>query len=337
MPSTSALPWLALTLLVLGASACRPGSPGRAEPRPDVPTASGTTPLSPSTESPSPPVGSAHDPESLEQVIERLGALHPPIETPQPGDWLAQHHESGQSFDEYQRGGPTLPYERRHTIYVQPLGDMSPTQRRLIELTGDYMGRFFNLPVKRQPELPLSVIPAKARRVHPSWGDHQILSTYVLSSLLRPRLPGDAAAYIAFTTSDLWPGQGWNFVFGQASLQQRVGVWSIYRKGDPNESRAAFLQVLRRTLKTAVHETGHMFSLEHCTAHPCVMCGSNSLEESDRHPLWLCPQCLAKISWGMKVSPIARYGRLAAYAKAQGLEEEARFFERSLRTLGAGE
>src|SRR5690606_22427518 len=109
----------------------------------------------------------------------------------------------------------------------------------------------------------------------------QILSGYVIDRLLAPRLPPDAAAYVSFTASDLWPGDGWNFVFGQASLRDRVGVWSVARYGDPAGGAAAFRQVLRRTLKVAVHETGHMFSMRHCTAYQCVMNGVNNQDESD--------------------------------------------------------
>jgi len=59
-----------------------------------------------------------------------------------------------------------------------------------------------------------------------TWGDRQVLAGYVLDSVLKPRLPGDAAACIAVTASDLWPGEGWNFVSGEASLQDRVAVKS---------------------------------------------------------------------------------------------------------------
>ncbi len=90
---------------------------------------------------------------------------------------------------------------------------------------------------------------------------------------------------IALTTSDLWPGKGWNFVFGQARLRERVGVWSLYRNGDPDESEGAFRLCLLRTIKTATHETGHMFSLRHCTKYECNMCESNNSEESDRSPM----------------------------------------------------
>ena len=43
-------------------------------------------------------------------------------------------------------------------------------------------------------------------------------------------LPKDAFAFVAFTSSDLWPGEGWNFVFGQASMEGRIGVWCKNQK-----------------------------------------------------------------------------------------------------------
>jgi WD40 repeat protein len=37
---------------------------------------------------------------------------------------------------------------------------------------------------------------------------------YILHEVLEPQRPTDALAYLALTGSDLWPGKGWNFVFG---------------------------------------------------------------------------------------------------------------------------
>jgi len=216
--------------------------------------------------------------KALQAAIEKLKPLHTKLGPPGPDDWLARHPEPGQTFLEYTRSNPTLPRGKRHVIYVQPIGDFTATQRKIITLTADFMGRYFSLPVKTQDNLPLSLIPAKARRRHPTWGVDQILTTYVREDVLAPRLPADAAACIAFTTSDLWPGPGWNFVFGEASTRERVGVWSIYRNGDPDQGADAFRLCLLRTMKTAVHETGHMFSLQHCIAYQCGMCGSNSRE-----------------------------------------------------------
>ena len=117
------------------------------------------------------------------------------------------------------------------------------------------------------------MLPEVAAVGHPRFGptktrrrdDEQILTTYVLDNVLLPDLPDDAAAMIAFTASDLWPGEGWNFVYGQASTSDRVGVWSINRNGDPDAGEAEFRLCLLRAMKTATHETGHMFSL--CALH----------------------------------------------------------------------
>lgn len=265
--------------------------------------------------------------------FDKLLPLHEKLGPPQPGEWLAEHPEPGQTYRQYVRSRPVTPDKRRRVIYVQPLGHFTTTQERIIKLSAEYMGLYFDLPVKIREALSLDLIPAKARRKHPEWGMDQVLSTYVLEEVLYPRLPSDAVAYIAFTASDLWPGEGWNFVFGQASLTHRVGVWSIYRKGDPHESDTSFRLCLRRTLKTATHETGHMFSLPHCIEFECNMCGSNHLAESDRHPLWLCPICLAKLCWATKADPQKRFERLAAFCEAHGLTTEQEFFEESLQAL----
>jgi archaemetzincin len=179
----------------------------------------------------------------------------------------------------------------------------------------------------------LSILPAEAMRKHPQLGMSQILSTYVLDHVLKPRLPDDAVASIAFTSSDLWPGEGWNFVFGQASLADRVGVWSINRLGDPAESDEAFRLTLQRTLKIGAHETGHMFSMAHCVYYECCMNGSNHLKEADAQPLWLCPQCLAKLCFSTGADPAKRFRELAAFAKSRKMPTEEAFWQKSLDAI----
>jgi len=272
---------------------------------------------------------------ALARVMEKIEPLQTKLGKPKPGEWLAQHKEPGQTFEQYRRSRPLVPDRTRRTICVQPLGEFTKTQRKVIDQTADVIGRYYNLPVRTLQPLPLSLVPAKARRVHPTWGDKQVLTTHVLDELLARRLPKDAFAYIAFTTSDLWPGRGWNFVFGQASLRGRVGVWSMYRYGDPHKGAAACRLCLKRTIQTATHELGHMFSMYHCTAYECNMCGSNSLPESDRRPMTACPECLAKICWATQTDPVKRYRRLHAFYRANGFKEAAGRYARLLKALGA--
>src|SRR6266496_1551562 len=119
-------------------------------------------------------------------------------------------------------------------------------------------------------------------------------------------------AYLALTASDLWPGKGWNFVFGEANLRQRTGVWSIYRNGDPGED---FTLYLRRTLGTASHELGHVLTIHHCTAFRCLMNGSNHQEERDARPLCLCPVCLRKLCWNLWVEPVPYLTKMKAFCQ----------------------
>lgn len=276
---------------------------------------------------------SGPDVDRLKAAIDAVKGLHTPMGEPLPGDWLTTYKEKGQTFDEYLHDNPTLPGGKRRILYVQPLGQFTRTQLKVVALTAKYMELFFNLPVRLEPEKPLPAIPESARRVHPVWGDKQILTNYLLMEVLRPTLPEDAHALIAFTTSDLYPGEEMNFVFGQASINERVGIWSLYRLGAPDKSAHDFRLFLLRTLKIATHETGHMFSLLHCTKYECNMNGSNHLGETDRHPLDACPECMAKICWATAYNPRLRYEKLAAFCQEQGLTQEQRFFEEEAKAV----
>lgn len=239
---------------------------------------------------------------------------------PQPGHWLASHPEAGQTFDQYLASRPNRPSATRTTLYVQPIGDFTKAQQPLLRDTTETMSIFFGLPVKTMDALPDEAIPARARRTHPSWGAKQFLSDYILDEVLKPLRPADAVAVLGLTATDLFPAPSWNFFFGQASLSERVGVWSLARYGDPEKEPAT---VRRRTLQVALHETGHMFGIAHCTMHECGMNGSNSLLESDRAPLPFCSECELKLWWACSLDPLPRYESLIAFAKRNGLKREA--------------
>ena len=299
-------------------------------------------PSSPSSPLPGPEPGAAPTSASPSQasslararaVRDALKPLQRPLPPRRKGDWLERTRELGQSFEEWLEAEPTLARGKRRVLYVQPIGPFSPQQRKLVNLCRDYLARCYGLQTRLLEPLGLEHVPAKARRVHPSWKVKQLLSTYLLDSLLAPRLPADAAALIGFTAVDLYPEPSWNFVFGQASLRQRVGVWSLYRHGDPAGGAEAFRTCLRRTLQTAVHETGHMFSIQHCTAYACVLGGSNSLSESDRQPLWLCAEDTAKVLVATGADPQQRVRTLEAFCREQGLSAAADHQAEALKRL----
>jgi archaemetzincin len=264
------------------------------------------------------------------ELERKLRLLADPLPGPRPGDWLAEHPEAGQTFDEYLHSRPVRKSDEFHTVYLCLLGNFTEAQRRILDLTEEYLALFFDCPVKVNRQIALDSIPARARRTHPSWGDPQVLTGYILHEVLEPERPADALAYLALTASELWPGQGWNFVFGEANLRERVGVWSIYRNGDPGSD---FPSCLRRTLSTASHETGHILGIGHCTAYSCLMNGSNHQEEKDRRPMHLCPLCLRKLCWNLQVEPVPYLAKLEAFCRNNGVDAEAGWYEKAMTLL----
>lgn len=251
------------------------------------------------------------------------------IRLPEPGDWLAEHRERGQTFAEFRRSWHWAPDEKRDVIYFQPLGKFTPGEGPALELLRRYAGAFFQMPVRLRPGRAAAATEFKAR-VNPQTKQVQWL-TLELLKLLKTDMPADAFGVIGVTMQDLYPSPSWNYVFGQASFTERVGVYSFARY-DPaffDEERPANWRatMLRRSCKVLTHELGHMFGLEHCIYYDCVMNGSNHLAEADAQPVHLCPVCLRKLQLSVRFDAVARYRELAKFYAEQGWTDDARWCE----------
>jgi archaemetzincin len=228
-------------------------------------------------------------------AIRHLAELDVDLEKPQPGEWLYNRQEPGQTFTEYKYAKPVKPGKRRRIIYIQPIGQFTPIQDSIVKYTADYLAIFFALETKIRTPVSDVGIPA---RMH-SEGQFQLYSPHILDSILSPTLPDDAVVMMAVTAMDLYPGPTWNFVFGQARLKHRVGVSSIYRFAIGEMDSLSYPICLDRLIKTSSHEIGHMFTIQHCIHGVCVMNGSNSLYETDSRPNRLCSVCLSKLRWNI--------------------------------------
>jgi len=207
--------------------------------------------------------------------IERIRPLYQSKSKPQPGDWLADHQETYYDFDSYKYLKPVRPTKDRSIIYLYRLGVTGKSADSLLQVTREYLRLIFHLEVKFADSLSLSIVPDSLRR---EWSDGSIqLRTGPVLKKMMVVMPENAAVAICFTGFDVFPGPGWNFVFGEAYLKQRVGIWSYNRYGNVNDKKE-FQRVLMRTLKVASHETGHMFGITHCVRYECNMNGSNSLQ-----------------------------------------------------------
>jgi archaemetzincin len=257
------------------------------------------------------------------------------VPVPKPGDWLAEHYEAGQTFNQFVDSKAAQPGKIHSKIYLQPLGELPKSQIPLLEKLREYAAAYFAMEVKVLPSLAISDNNLTTR-INPYTGNRQILTSDVLARL-KKHIPSDAFCVLAITMEDLYPEPSWNFVFGQASLGERVGVYSFARY-DPafyGEKRGKDYEkvLLKRSCKVLVHETAHMFGLQHCIYFKCVLNGSNHLKESDSRPMHLCPVCIRKLQYSIGFDVVARYIKLLQFYKKAGFDGEAQWMVKRLKRI----
>jgi archaemetzincin len=82
------------------------------------------------------------------------------------------------------------------------------------------------------------------------------------------------------------------YIFGQAALNGRTGIASLYRLSnerygiEPDDKL-----LLERFTKEVIHELGHTFGLMHCIIPSCVMRSSTYVEDIDQKEQHLCLRC----------------------------------------------
>ncbi|MFP4014709.1 MAG: hypothetical protein ACLFVQ_11530, partial [Chitinispirillaceae bacterium] len=82
--------------------------------------------------------------------------------------------------------------------------------------------------------------------------------------------------------------------------------------------------------KILAHETGHMFSMAHCTSYLCCMNGSNNLDEMDASPIHLCPVCLEKLKSSVNFNLSERYRNLETYYRLENLTAQAEWVRKRI-------
>ncbi|MHC1702341.1 MAG: archaemetzincin family Zn-dependent metalloprotease [Tenuifilaceae bacterium] len=87
------------------------------------------------------------------------------------------------------------------------------------------------------------------------------------------------------------------YIFGQAYLNGRSGVVSLYRLSNERYGMSIDeLNFLERAKKEIIHELGHTFGLIHCHTPTCVMRSSTYVEDLDQKSFNFCITCREELA-----------------------------------------
>src|SRR5690349_11353353 len=93
-------------------------------------------------------------PESLRRALEPENGFQP-MRMPGPKDWLANHREPSQTFEEFVDSHPNRPDNRRRKIYLQPVGDLSRSGGPSVDKLLQFASAFFRTETAALPALDL--------------------------------------------------------------------------------------------------------------------------------------------------------------------------------------
>jgi archaemetzincin len=86
------------------------------------------------------------------------------------------------------------------------------------------------------------------------------------------------------------------YIFGQAFLNGRSGIASVYRLTNERYGIKPDNELLiERFSKEIIHELGHTFGLIHCRIPDCVMRSGTYVEDIDQKNAAFCDQCKSQI------------------------------------------
>ncbi|XP_036195759.1 archaemetzincin-2 isoform X2 [Myotis myotis] len=170
----------------------------------------------------------------MNEAFRPASDLFGPITLHSQSDWITSHPEPPQDFEEFFNDpSRKTPSREKHRIYIQCIGSLGNT--RIISeeyvkwLKGYCEAFFYGLTVKLLEPVPVSATGC-AFRVNDSTKNLQIHAGHILH-FLKKKKPEDAFCIVGVTMIDLYPRDSWNFVFGQASLTDGVGIFSFARYG----------------------------------------------------------------------------------------------------------
>jgi archaemetzincin len=264
-------------------------------------------------------------------ILEKLKINDSALSTPSEGDWRHEYKEKYQSFENFLDKKPLVKNDSVNKIYLLPIGQFKGLQDSILRATKEYLTIYFDMEVIILDTYDDKRIPKNNKRVYE--GKEQILASYIIDTLLPPIRPKDAIAVMAITPIDVYPKKLWNFVFGLASYENRVGVSSINRFCYDGLTQENYSRALSLTINVSAHEITHMLQVSHCITSVCLMQGSNSLEEIYSHPNRVCSSCHKKIHHSCKFDIKNRLEKLVHFFDEHQLNRDYNLAMKDLKSI----
>jgi len=249
------------------------------------------------------------------EYIERINKNDIQKIKPVNGDWLIEHKEKYISFREYKNKYKPIELKTTDTILLYLINDNPEKNKIIYAKCEEYLRIFFQREVFLTNTIELRPNSNNSRIGYDE--NLQLNAKYIIDSILSKPSFKNYLATMALTTEDIYPGNEWNYVFGLAYYNKRVGITSINRF----DSEISNLKLLR-LLKTATHEISHMFGISHCITNECLMNGSNHIKELDRNQLRLCSLCQEKIIYRLNLEPEKRLIEMLSFLSRNNLTDE---------------
>jgi predicted Zn-dependent protease len=203
----------------------------------------------------------------------------------------------------------------------------------------DFIKDYFSMPVQPLKGQEIDSLPCDAWR---SFGGFvpQADANWILDHVLCPLKERHRTSHwgiIALTNEDLLcdPNDVLDYVYGLSNKNDPnlpgIAIISTRRIWQPN---AVGIELSRsRLYKVIAHEIGHLFYLRHCLTHACLMNGVETIDQIDRHPIGLCPDCMAKFCWIAQIQPKTCYEHLIAICQKLNMSNEAGLYQKCLELL----
>lgn len=280
-------------------------------------------------------LGLAGESTLLKKILtNNIDSFYKKIQAPKKGDWLMNHKEFGQTFDEFSRSKPKLVSSPK-VIYLMSLSYSETTLMNIDFILGLKMiaeAYFFGMKVKLiQKVYDLGKYKIKTK-INSESKKIQICANQILSFIYKD-IPSNAYCMIAFTDQDLYLEEmeeqeeentdsqeneekvdseekesiSHSFTFGLTYPKLSISIFSFARY-DPlfytndktsdskNENMQKFFTILlKRSCRVLIKEISIMMNLKNCIYYDCAINGFSSMEEFDNKPFEVCPICLRKI------------------------------------------